>query len=72
MSAFEQIQHIKKANITSILQKDRSRRIYHSAVVLVKPISSKREREAPLSWYTPRMLDDMFYILCEVTNKFFI
>ena len=39
--------------------------------VLVKPISSKkREREAPLSWYTPRMLDDMFYIWCEATNKF--
>ena len=30
--------------------------------VLVKPIAQKREREAPLSWYTPRMLDDMFYI----------
>lgn len=28
------------------------------------------EREAPLSWYTPRMLDVCFILRCEDTNKF--
>ena len=50
---------------------DKFRRIYHSAVCPCKANKlKKREREAPLSWYTPRMLDDMFYIWCEATNKF--
>lgn len=64
MSAFEQIQHIKKANITSILQKDRSRRIYHSAVCPCK--ANKLKKGAGGSTFVvhpPRMLDDMFYIL---------
>ena len=43
MSAFEQIQHIKKANITSILQKDKSRRIYHSAVCPCKANKLKKK-----------------------------
>ena len=63
MSAFEQIQHIKKANITSILQKDRSRRIYHSAVCPCKANKLKKGSGRLHFRGTPRMLDDMFYIL---------